>query len=425
MPKNMKVFFKKLLTKNNLILILIIIFAFFVRFYNFSNRVTFGPEQAISLITSGEMIKGKFSLLGQENVQRITSDGHRIFSGSLFTYSLILLQIISKFEILPITAYFAILNVLTGVILYFIVRKIYSQKASVFALVLFSFSNLMIYHSLFIWILNYLPLVGILVFYFLYKFKNYESYKYVVILGILTGVGFSLEYLYLVFALASFIILCKFAKKKLKMAITFIFSATVPNLPLLLFDLRHDFYHIRTLIRYTQDVFQGKAFSGFAYYDLLPVIPLMIMLLAVLLERLYKRRKILTVGILAGYIVLNLGSGLVSFEEPTGMPKDLSVSNIMKVAKTISREEPKNYNVTVINDFDTRGHILRYPLEFIFNSHPNGVEDYPNSTTLYVLTLKGYNFFKSTPWEISSFGADEITEIENIGKDFSVYKLIK
>ena len=421
----MKKIFEKIISKENVIFFVILALAILVRFYNFSNRVTFGPEQAISLITSGEMIKGKFSLLGQENVQRITSDGHKIFSGSLFTYSLIPPQIIFKFEILPITAWFTFLNITTGLVLFFLVKKIHSKKTAVFALILFLFNYLMIYHSLFIWILNYLPLVGILTYYFLYEFKSRQSYKYAVILGLLTGIGFSLEYLYLIFAAITFILICKYAVKRLKTGIIFIISALIPNLPLLLFDIRHDFYHFRTLAGYTMDVFRGKAFSGFAYYDLLPIVPLVFIVLAVFLEKLYRRHKALTVGLLIGYLVLNFESGWVSLNKPTGMPADLTVPNIMKAAAAIANDGPKNYNVAVINDFDTRGHVLRYPLEFIYNSHPNDQENYPGSSMLYVLSPTGYNFSGDVPWEISSFRENQIVKISDAGMGFAVYKLTK
>jgi hypothetical protein len=241
----------------------------------------------------------------------------------------------------------------------------------------------------------------------------------------LTGIGFSLEYLYLIFAAITFILICKYAVKRLKTGIIFIISALIPNLPLLLFDIRHDFYHFRTLAGYTMDVFRGKAFSGFAYYDLLPIVPLVFIVLAVFLEKLYRRHKALTVGLLIGYLVLYFESGWVSLNKPTGMPADLTVPNIMKAAAAIANDGPKNYNVAVINDFDTRGHVLRYPLEFIYNSHPNDQENYPGSSMLYVLSPTGYNFSGDVPWEISSFRENQIVKISDAGMGFAVYKLTK
>ncbi len=106
--------------KNYLLIFSIIAAGLFVRLYNFSERITFGPEQAISLSTSAQMITEKVSLLGIENVQRFTSTGLQIYSGVLFSYAIIPALILSKYDPLLITLMFLFLNVFTGLVLYFI-----------------------------------------------------------------------------------------------------------------------------------------------------------------------------------------------------------------------------------------------------------------------------------------------------------------
>ncbi|MBU0777385.1 hypothetical protein KKF82_03880, partial [Patescibacteria group bacterium] len=234
----------------NFFIFLIIIFALFVRFYNFTERVTFGPEQAISLITSGKVLKSKFTLLGQENVQRITSKGHIIFSGVLFTYSLIPLQTIFNFDPIPITAYFAALSLLSGAVLFIVVKKLFNFRLALLSTVLFLFNDYMIYHSMFIWILNYLPLIGILSFYLIVDFKNDKRLFNVFLLGFLCGVGFGLEYLYLLTAAVVYLFLIYYSREKTKTSLIFVAGGTLGNLPMLIFDLRHDFYHLRSLWQY-------------------------------------------------------------------------------------------------------------------------------------------------------------------------------
>ncbi|BCX14797.1 MAG: hypothetical protein KatS3mg088_480 [Patescibacteria group bacterium] len=422
----MKKYLKRFLNnKNNLLLFLILLFAFLVRFYNFSNRVTFGPEQAISLITSGRMINKGLSLLGQENVQRITSDGHKLFSGVLFTYSLIPLQILFRFQVLPITAYFSVLNLFTGIVLYIMVRRLLSEKVALISLVLFLFNSLMIYHSLFIWILNYMPLIGILSFYFLIRFRKEKSFVYLIMLGILTGVGISLEYVYLFFAFIILFFVLKYSKKKFLSLFIFVLSTIVPNFPTLIFDLRNNFYHFFALVRYTADVLDGRAKSGITYYHFLPILPLFIVFFSYLLVRVFDRSKSFLLFFFFFYILFNLKSELVNFDSPTGMPSDLTLPNIMKSSRIIAKDCPNNFNVVVINDFDTRGHILRYPLEFIWKCFPNGVEDYPNSDIIYVLSPVGYDFTENSAWEIRSFNYKHRQEVATVGKSYSLVKFSK
>src|SRR5688572_20483878 len=109
----MKHFLKLLTRKTNWLIFAIFITAFFVRFYNFPDRVTFWSEQARSLVVSANYVRERPTLLGQEYF-RVDSRGHKIFSGAIFNYSLVPLLIFFHYEPIPITGYFAVLSLLTG-----------------------------------------------------------------------------------------------------------------------------------------------------------------------------------------------------------------------------------------------------------------------------------------------------------------------
>ena len=173
----MKNYFKTFITKNNLILIAILVLACVPRFYNFPNRVTFWTEQARSLVVSANYIKEKPSLLGQEYFRQ-DSNSHIIYSGALFNYSLVPLLVISDYDPIKVTIYFAILNILTGLVVYLVTKNIINNKVAILASVLFLFNADMIYHSLFIWNYNYLPLVGILLFYYCFRYIKSKESKY-------------------------------------------------------------------------------------------------------------------------------------------------------------------------------------------------------------------------------------------------------
>ncbi len=79
--------------------------------------------------------------------------------------------------------------------------------------------------------------------------------------------------------------------------------------------------------------------------------------------------------------------------------------------------------MAVINDFDTRGHILRYFLGFVYNKEPMGVEEYPYSDVLYVLARRNYDFGVSNVWEIKSTGFARVTKVSDIGENFALFRL--
>ena len=199
----------------NLLIVLLFALGAFLRLYNFPNRLIFGPEQGISLLTAAANLT-KFSLLGEYNLQRFTSAGHNLIHGPLFSYFLLPFVIIFNFRVLPISLVFPGLNLLTGFILFWVTKNLFGRSVAALTVFFFLTSSLMIYHSLFIWIYHPLVLLGVLAIWFVAALKK-EPYRLTPAfwLGLISGVGFSLQYPFLVFAAFLLFIVLLISKKHL------------------------------------------------------------------------------------------------------------------------------------------------------------------------------------------------------------------
>lgn len=417
----MKNFLKPLLKPNNLLLLLVFVLAIFVRFYNFPNRVTFWSEQARSLIVSGNYIKEKPTLLGQEYF-RVDSRGHKMFSGAIFNYSLVPMLLIANYDPVVITSFFVILNLLTGVVLYVFVKRMVNQKVALASFVLFSFNDYMIYHSLFIWNYNYLPLIGVFTIYISYLNIKSKSAKYLLYLGLISGLGISLQVLYI--PIMFFVLGINAYKKRLdfKGLVLFVLGLTIGNLPMVLFDLRHDFYHLRTISQYLVDTFVGRSDAGLAYYYFLPFWPLLAIIGGWLLSKLNNTSSLLFV---LAYLYVNLSSPLISWNSPTGMPNGLTVYDIEMASSAISADANSEFNVSEVLDFDKRAYVIRYFVQFRNNKKILGDEVYNNLKLLYVLSQKDYNIEDSDIWEIKVGSPYKVSKLTDVGHGYMIYKLTK
>lgn len=420
----MKNLLKNLLKKNNLVLIIICLLAIAIRFYNFPNRVTFWSEQARSLIVSGNYVKEKFSLLGQEYFRQ-DSNAHVIYSGALFNYSLVPLQLIFDYDPIPITGYFAILNIATGLVVFWTVKKMFGEKMAFLSMVIFLFNDYMVYHSFFIWNYNYLPLIGILSFYLTHEFLTKRKKINIFLIGLLSGVGISLQILFLPIALVILVINIWKSKRKLLDIFIFGIGIIIGNLPMIAFEVRHDFYQLITIFQYFIDTLKGTSDAKFTYYYLLPFWPVFSIIGAWLLIKLSQINELYIKFILLAYLLLNITSSKINLERPTGMPNGLSVKDIALVSNKISVESKTEYNVASVLDFDKRAYVLRYYLQFVDNKNPQGVTDYSSTKLLYVLSQTGYNFVKSDIWEVKSGGLTKVSKLTDVGQGYSIYKLEK
>ena len=411
--------------KNYLILFSILIVALFVRFYNYENRITFGPEQARSLMVSANYIQDKPSLLGQEYF-RSNSLGHKLFTSAIFNYSLVPLIWITNYDPYLITIYFTALNIFTGLIFYFLVHRMFGLRIAQISLTLFLFNSYMIYHSMFIWVLNYLPLLGVISIYLTWKIiKGKAKLIDTFWLGIISGIGFGLEYLYILAIIPILYFAIKYSKEKLKSLAIFILGGAVGDFPQVIFDLRHNFYHLRSLFQYALDTFANNSDAGFTYYHFLMFWPVGLLILAIVISIVYQKNKFLASILIVLYLFINLNSKFLNLNRPVGMENGLKYEDLKQTSKIISDQASDKFNVATLYDFDTRGYTLRYFVQYVYGKKPQNDVTYKDVDEIYALAKSDYNFKNNNPWELNVFKPYNIESLTNIGDGYSLFKLTK
>ncbi|HKZ34907.1 MAG TPA: hypothetical protein VJ179_03535 [Patescibacteria group bacterium] len=403
---------------------IIVILSLIVRFYNFTERINFGHEQAVSLSVSADYIQEKPSLLGLPSVRRTTSLGHTIYFGPWFNYSLVPLLLLSHYDPVGVTAFFPLLNVATGILIFFFASRFWNTSVALFASLLFLFNTAMINHSLYIWIVHYMPLIGILSFASLYSFWKTRTPVYALTAGLLTGIAFNLEYLYLPTAILVCIIIAFLSRKKIQTIALFLAGGVLGNTPTILFDMRHNFYHVRTIWQYLLDTLHTPGQDGFSPYHFLQFWPIFALLGGLLLAYIYnKKSKLLALSLSLLYVLINLLSPEISFTGAIGMPDGLHYPAVQEAVRVISSDHPSEFNVMAY--YNNRAYDLRYLLTYRYGVTPQKVEEYGKSRMLYAFVPIGYDFQKSNVWEINVFQAKKVELLKQITSTHGVYKLTK
>jgi hypothetical protein len=283
----------------------------------------------------------------------------------------------------------------------------------------------MIYHSLFIWNYNFLPLLGILILYLSWKYI--KSYKHldILLIGLLCGIGISFQFLFAPIALFVFILDVLKSKRKILAIILFGLGIILGNLPMVLFDLRHNFYNIGTLFQYLLDTLEGKSDANFAYYYLLPFWPIFVILGGLIISKVVKWNKIVGTFLVILYMYINIVSPRVSFTSPLGMPKGLNVKDLDTSSRMIADDSNGSFNVAEVLDFDKRAYVFRYFVKYKYGKELMSETEYQNLKLLYVLGEKDYNFEESKVWEIYSGGKYNESILSEVGEGYVVYKLSK
>lgn len=403
---------------------LVLLSGIFLRFFNFSKRIIFGPEQAISLTTAAEYLRNGISLLGQPYFHH-TSTGLTMFYGPQFNYMLLPFLVIFNYQPVPITVLFTLLNIFTALAIYFLTKKLTNKKIALLTFFFFMLNATMINYSLFIWGLHFFALFGFLSFYLCVRFPKLKKPLLAsFFLGFISALGISFEYPYAIYALITLIVILVRSKRKWANFFSFIGGGILAGLPMILFDLRNGFYTLKVLYFYFLDQAASTTHTLDPFH-FLPLWGIACFLLAYLTHKLFKGRKITYFLIIITYLFLNLSSPKVNLQSPTGMPSGVTVDTYQDVAQIISADNPKNFNIAVLLDFDTLGRPLRYLLTDIYHNVPQGYAQYQDIDALYVFAEDSYDIDKPQVWELKTYKPYKINLLKTYQSGHSLYRLEK
>jgi len=410
---------------------LITLAALFLRFWHFPQLVNFHLDPPLFMHDVSQMVEeGKLSLIGPRVDSKII-EGRFIFTGPTFYYLLAILALALNWNIVLMTGFFALLWVVTFILIFFWLRQRFGDFIALIVYALLSFLPWLLPYSRIIWNPHLIPFFGILLIWFLEK--RGERRLFYLLAGLSFGLAFSIHYAAVLWGplLLYYLVKDVRGKNAVKQGwLLFAGGAVFANLPFLLFELRHDFYNLRTL------VFQFKYFKpseGYTfsfrsqyYYYIFPFIPLIAKAYALGLEKL---KKILDFKILVvSQVVLMSAFFLYSLFGPQREalinPEGWTIERQKLAAGLIIEDNETGFEVATVIDSDTRAGELRWWLKRA-GYEPMSVIDYDKTDILYLVAPESRPPETETVWEVKSLRPFKIEKKIDLGEDFIFYKLVR
>ncbi len=234
-----------ILTKN-WFLVLIIIVGFLLRVYRFPEYVQFLADQGRDAIILKRIVTLEhFPAIGPP-----TSLG-QIYLGPFYYYFIAPWLLIFNFNPLGPAIGVLFFSTIFLIINYLIIKELIDKKTALFSTILISFSYILIEFSRFSWNPNLLPFFTLLTVYFFIKSLKTHQWHFYLLTGSFLSFVIQLHYLalFLIPSITS-IYLFKFKINNLKKYLLAIFGFIFFSLPLLIFDLRHQFLNSKNFIKF-------------------------------------------------------------------------------------------------------------------------------------------------------------------------------
>ena len=225
-----------------LFLALCIILGSFLRLYHLEQTAMFLGDQGRDAIIVNNILKnGDIALIGP-----VTSVGN-MYLGPFYYYFMVPWLALTYPNPIGPAIGVAIVGIITIPLLYFIIRRLFSQVPAMFAAGLFSVSAIAVDQVRFSWNPNLAPTVGLLIFYYLYKLVVRKKSNSIVWLAVWFAVVIQLHYLALLLGgcivlavISAFVRQPKSRRSIIGYSLTGILLFALSLAPLIIFDRRHD-----------------------------------------------------------------------------------------------------------------------------------------------------------------------------------------
>lgn len=235
----------------NWLLVIIIILAAFLRFYRIEEFAMFLADQGRDAIIIKRIVTGEhFPAIGAP-----TSVG-QVYLGPFYYYFIAPWLLIFNFNPAGLAWGSALTSIAFLIVLFYIVKSLFNSRAAYISIFIASFSYVLIQSSRFSWNPNPLPFFSLLTAYSLFLAVKSGKTRYFFIFGAFLSFCIQLHYLAAALALPILVLAVfdligqgkNFAARFLKYILSFI-SFLIFTLPLVIFDLRHEFINSKSFIK--------------------------------------------------------------------------------------------------------------------------------------------------------------------------------
>jgi hypothetical protein len=417
----------KKLFKNELILLFLFIIVFIsVRSVYFTEHLNFSDDQAYQATDIlQDYREHKIPLIGNQ-VDSVRYKGHFIYQGPAYYYMLFPFLFIANFEPISSSYFFMLFCSFMIIPLYYGIKLLINRQAALLMIIIYTLLPYYLSYTRFHWNPNYqLSLLPILILLMgLYKKNN--STKLFFFIAIFLGILFQFHYqfLFVVLGIAVYYFLIK--KISPKLLIHFTIGFLIGFSPLIVFELKHSFYHTRTLLLFYQHrkelIFAGSIITPHYYLSI--SFMFLVVLFGLIKNKLPKGKKFIILCLTVA-VFLFAWSAADNFHKPQqsfwSPAPYWSYPDEYKAYQYIKSQNLKNFNVANLAYYNTESYVIKYLL--IRDNVVTNYNDYFSNKYLFVIKRSHTKIYKTLSYEVAIFKPAKLLKTWKINDYYNLYLL--
>lgn len=412
---------KESLLKELLFLIIILFGFILIRSFYFTEHLNWSQDQADSAIAALKIWREKkLTLIGPQI--SATYDGRLLFQGPITTYLFLIFLTISNWEPIIASYLFMITAGLMIFPLYYGMKKITNQKTALISIILYSFLPYFINYTRFLWNSTFqLSSLPLLIFFFA-RYKNKPNNINSLIVGFFLGLLTQFHYQFLAIVFIFFIYFVAKEKINFIKILLLIFGIIIGLSPLIIFDIKHNFYNLQTAILFLKNwskVDKPGSLTTPHYYLSISFLSLMVIL--AYSKNIIKRVRF-SIIVFFGLLIF-LYSFFVYLKKPTqsfwAPGKYWNYIMEEKAYKIIKDSNIKNnFNVADLSYYNTTASVIKYWLKR--DNYQINYDDYYQNRYLFVISHND-DYEKTLSYEVAFFKPRKLIKKWSLNHYYQLY----
>lgn len=350
--------------------------------------------------------------------------GRFIFQGPLIYYFSLFFLFLGRWDPLISSYLFMLFASIMIFPLFYGVKKLINEKVSWLMVIIYTLLPYYINYTRFIWNTTFLLALLPILILLMGLFKEKKEMKVFFLLSVWLGILLQFHYQFAIIIAALFIYYFFFKRLKGIYLLLFLLGNAVGFSPILIFELKHNFYNFQTLILYIQNwsrVDRPGNLTMPHYYTSLSFM-LIITILGYMSHKIMKisYRYFFIFAFIVGIyaLILNIPKPKAAFWAPTSPWNYLAEKKIYEIIR--STKITKDFNVANLAYYDTRSAVIKYFMKR--DGYEINYDDYYGNKYLFVVT-EGSKYLSNPSYEVATFNPHKILNQWNINDRYKMLLL--
>jgi len=411
----------KKIIKNDFLFLIFIFFGFIlIRSLHFPYFLNWSQDQAECGMAALDIWRNKkLTLIGPQI--SATFEGRLLFQGPITYYLFLIFLLFARWN--PVSASYLFM-IFAGFLifpLFYSIKRITNKKTAFFIVLIYSFFPYYINYTRFLWNSTLQLTFSILFLYFFSLYQKNKNIKTFFLSSFFLGIllQFHYQFFLVIFAFFIYFLVKKISFKKW---LVFIFGICLGFSPIIIFELKHQFYNTKTAILFLKNwpkVDKPGNLTMPHYYLTLSF--LLLIFIGYKFKNVVNKIKwqfIIVFGIILTSFAFfkNIKKPNQSFWAPA---KDWNYPMEEKAYQIIKRGPIKNnFNVADLSYYNTKAAVIKY---FLKRDNFNiDFEDYYKNRFLYVIS-KNKDYQKTLSYEVAFFKPRKLLKKWHLKDNYYLY----